>query len=350
MVSELHGIGSLVSRPLSLLDLTSIGAGSSSTETIKRSVRIARLAESLDFHRVWYAEHHNTRGLASGAPEIMIAHVAAQTNRIRLGSGGVMLPNQAPLKVVESFHLLQAMYPDRIDLGLGRAPGTDTKTALALRRTPDALAADDYPQNVLELLAYDERSFPEGHVFENIVATPADQQLPPIWLLGSSAFSGQFAAQIGVGFSFAAHINKPLAVDVMNAYRDQYTASSRLLTPHSILAVGTIIGETEARAKDLALVQRVGLYRLLTGNMQSAPTLDEAKDILAGIPPQFQLQLDSMQANQFIGTAEDVALRVKKFADDCRADEVMFTSSISQESDMEYALRSMKQVWDQVDS
>ncbi|MCA9832354.1 MAG: LLM class flavin-dependent oxidoreductase [Thermomicrobiales bacterium] len=338
-----------MARPLSLLDLTYITAGSTSGATVQRSVRIAQLAEQLGYTRVWYAEHHNTRGLASGAPEIMIAHVATQTSTIRLGSGGVMLPNQAPLKVAETFHLLRAMYGDRIDLGLGRAPGTDTKTALALRRNPDALHADDYPQNVLELLAYDEQGFPEGHYFEHIVATPSDQSLPPVWLLGSSGFSGQFAAQIGVGFSFAAHINKPLAIDVMNSYREHFTPSGRFEAPHAILAVGTIIGETEERARELALIHRVGMYRLLTGAMQPAPTLAEAREIAETIPPQFQLQLDSMQANQFIGTAADVATRVKALADECQADEVMFTCTIGAESDLEHALREMKSAWDTVD-
>lgn len=339
-----------MARPLSLLDLTYITAGSNSSDTVQRSVRTAQLAEQLGYARVWYAEHHNTRGLASGAPEIMIAHVAAHTSTIRLGSGGVMLPNQAPLKVAETFHLLRAIHGDRIDLGLGRAPGTDTRTSLALRRNPDALNADDYPQNVLELLAYDEHGFPEGHYFEHIVATPSDQTLPPVWLLGSSGFSGHFAAQIGVGFSFAAHINKPLAVDVMTAYRAQFTPSGRFPAPHSILAVGTIIGETEDRARELAMLHRVGMYRLLSGAMQPAPTLDEAREIVKTIPPQYQLQLDSMQANQFIGTAEDVAGRVKAFADECQADEVMFTCTIGAESDLEYALRAMRSNWDQLDS
>ena len=226
-----------MTRPFSLLDLTYIPSGSGSSETVKQSVKTAQLAEELGYHRVWYAEHHNTQGLASGSPELMIAHIAAHTNSIRLGSGGVMLPNQAPLKVTETFHLLEAMYPGRIDLGLGRAPGTDQKTALALRRNPDALAAEDYPQNVMELLAYDDRSFPEGHFFENIIATPSDQQLSSVWLLGSSAFSGQLAAQLGLGYSFAAHINKPLAADVMRAYKAQFQPSNRYQKPESIKSI-----------------------------------------------------------------------------------------------------------------
>lgn len=339
-----------MTRPISLLDLTYIPAGSDSAQTVKQSVKTARLAEEIGYHRVWYAEHHNTAGLASGSPEIMIAHVAAHTSSIRLGSGGVMLPNQAPLKVTETFHLLEAMYPGRIDLGLGRAPGTDQKTALALRRNPDALAAEDYPQNVMELLAYDDRSFPEGHYFEKIVATPTDQKLPPVWLLGSSAFSGHLSAQLGLGFSFAAHINKPLAADVMRAYRAGFQPSQRFTEPQSMLAVGVIVAENEEYARELSLIHRVGMYRLLKGEMAPAPTLEEARAIVAGIEPQFQLQLDSMRANQFIGTPDAVAGQVKELADLCQADEVMFTTSIGMPEEREYAIRAMKTAWDAADA
>ena len=338
-----------MTRPLSLLDHTHIPAGSDSSATVKQAVATAQLAEELGYNRVWYAEHHNTAGLASGAPEIMIAHVGAHTRTIRLGSGGVMLPNQAPLKVTETFHLLEALYPGRVDLGLGRAPGTDQKTSLALRRNAEALNAEDYPQNVLELLAYDDRSFPEGHYFENIVATPSDQKLPPVWLLGSSGFSGQLAAQLGLGFSFAAHINKPLAADVMRAYKAQFQPSERFSTPASMLAVGVIVGETEEHARDLALIHRVGMYRLLKGAMGKSPTIEEAKEIVAKIEPQFQLQLDSMQANQFIGTPESVATRVKELADLSEADEVMITTMIGFPKDLEYTIREIKPIWDRID-
>lgn len=339
-----------MTRPFSLLDLTYIPGGSTSSETIKQAVQTAKMAEELGYYRVWYAEHHNTEGLASGSPEIMIAHIGAQTNTIRLGSGGVMLPNQAPLKVTETFHLLEGMYPGRIDLGLGRAPGTDQKTALALRRNPDALAAEDYPQNVMELLAYDDRSFPEGHFFENIVATPADQQLPPVWLLGSSAFSGQLAAQLGLGFSFAAHINKPLAADVMRAYKEQFQPSNRFDKAEAMLAVGVIVAETEEYAQELSLIHRVGMYRLLKGGMAPTPTLEEAKKIIPTIEPQFQLQLDSMQANQFIGTPDSVAAQIKELADVSEADEVMITSMIGMPDEQAFTIRAMKAAWEKVDS
>jgi luciferase family oxidoreductase group 1 len=335
-------------RPLSVLDLLRVQKGESSGEAIAASVEMAQLAESLDYSRVWYAEHHNTHGLASGSPEIMIAHVANHTERIRLGAGGIMLPNQAPLKVVEVFRLLNAIHPGRIDLGLGRAPGTDQKTAYALRRDPQALAADDYPQNVAEMLAYEDGTFPEGHLFETIVAIPGDVKLPPIWLLGSSAFSGQLAAHMGLGFSFASHINKPMATQVMRYYRDNFQPSSRFSEPHAILAVSVVLGEDEKAAQDWSSLLKVGLYRLVTGQMDKAPTLEEA--LATEIPPQAMIQIGGMLGNHFVGTPDSVAAEVKAFADEAGADEIMITSWIPQRDNREFVLREFKRAWDAIDA
>ncbi len=334
-------------RPLSVLDLLRVQEGESSADAIATSVEMAKLAESLGYTRLWYAEHHNTHGLASGSPEIMIAHVATQTERIRLGAGGVMLPNQAPLKVVETFRLLSALHPDRIDLGLGRAPGTDQKTALALRRDPNALAADDYPQNVAELLAYDDGSFPEGHLFESIVAIPGDVALPPVWLLGSSAFSGQLAAHLGLGFSFASHINRPMAKQVMRYYRDNFQPSERRQEPHSILAVSVVLGEDEHAATQWSSMLKVGLYRMVTGKMGKAPSLEEA--LATEIPPQAMIQIGGMLGNHFVGTPDSVAAEVKAFADECAADEVMVTGWVPQRDRREFTLREFKRAWDTID-
>lgn len=335
-------------RPLSVLDLLRVMEGETSADAIATSVEMAQLAESLGYTRLWYAEHHNTHGLASGSPEIMIAHVANQTDRIRLGAGGVMLPNQAPLKVVETFRLLNALYPDRIDLGLGRAPGTDQKTALALRRNPEALAADDYPQNVAELLAYDDGSFPEGHLFGSIVAIPGDVALPPVWLLGSSAFSGQLAAHLGLGFSFASHINRPMATQVMRYYRNNFAPSARRQQPHAILAVSVVLGEDEHAAAQWSSLLKLGLYRLVTGQMGKAPSLDDA--LATEIPPQGLIQIGGMLGNHFVGTPDSVAAEVKAFADECAADEVMVTGWVPQRENREYTLREFKRAWDAIDA
>lgn len=336
-----------MSRPLSLLDLTRIIEGQSSTDAIATTVAMARLAEELGYTRIWFAEHHNAPGLASGAPEIMIAHIASQTSTIRVGSGGVMLPNHAPLKIVEVFRLLEAIHPDRIDLGLGRAPGTDQKTAFALRRNPDAMAADDYPQNLAELLAYEDRAFPPGHLFETIRAIPVDVPLPPVWLLGSSGFSGQLAAEVGLGLSFASHINRPAAVDVMRGYRERFQPSRRFPEPNAILAASVVIGETMEEAQDLATVVRVGIYRLVSGEMGPAPTLEDARKI--EIPPQFELRMGGMLGNQFVGTPDSVAAELKAFADETQADELMLTSWIPFRDNREFVLREFRRAWDKVD-
>src|SRR3954466_10375412 len=160
--------------PLSLLDLTPIPAGSGSTEALATSVRLAQLADRLGYHRYWFAEHHNTARLARAAPGIMIEHIASQTERLRVGAGGVMLPNHSPLKIIETFRLLEALHPGRIDLGLGRAPGTDTLTAFAMRRSREALQADDYPEQLAEMMAFDGDGFPDGHAFREIKAAPFD--------------------------------------------------------------------------------------------------------------------------------------------------------------------------------
>src|SRR6476619_428519 len=242
------------SIPLSFLDLTPIQNGSTATDALATSVELAKLAEDLGYARIWYAEHHNTGGLASAAPEIMIAHIATQTERIRLGSGGVMLPNHAPLKIAETFTLLEALHPGRIDLGLGRAPGTDQITAYAMRRSREAMTADDYPQQVAELIAYGDQSFPANHTFRSIKAIPVDVRMPPLWLLGSSDFSGLLAAEMGLGFAFAAHISRKAAVPAIQAYRERFQPSTRYSEPRAILTVSVTVGETPEHAAELAKI------------------------------------------------------------------------------------------------
>lgn len=335
-------------RPLSVLDLTRVMEGESSSEAIRTTVAMAQLAEELGYSRVWFAEHHNSPGLASGAPEILISHVASQTSRIRVGSGGVMLPNHAPLKIAEVFRLLEALHPGRVDLGLGRAPGTDQKTAYALRRNAEAMSADDYPQNLAELLAYEDRTFPPNHLFASIQAIPVDVSLPPIWLLGSSAFSGVLAAQTGLGFSFASHINRPAAVQVMRAYREQFQPSKHFEAPNAILAASVVVGESMEQAEDLSTIVRVGVYRLVSGQMGPSPSLEDARKI--EIPPHAQIRMGSMLGNQFVGTADSVAVELKTFADEAGADELMLTSWIPMRENREYVLREFKRAWDTVDA
>lgn len=331
------------SLPISILDLTRIQSGFTSAETVQQSIEAAQIAEQLGYSRIWFAEHHNSAGLASGSPEIMIAHVANQTKSIRLGSGGIMLPNHSPLRVAENFRLLNSLFPGRVDLGMGRAPGTDQKTALALRRNPEALAADDYPELIAELLAYDDGTIPAGHPFAGIVPIPADGVLPPIWLLGSSGFSGQLAAEMGLGFSFASHINRSAAVQAMNTYRDRFQPSRRYSEPHAILAVSLIIGDTEEHARELMEIAEVQLWRLLTNQQAPAPTLEEARAVKLNHLQ--RLQMSSMTANMIVGDAKTATAEIRALVESTRAVEVMIAPILASQDDRLRTIRSFHQEW-----
>jgi len=329
--------------PLSILDLCPIESGSSSSAALTNSERLAQTAEELGYTRYWFAEHHNSHGLASGSPEIMIAHIANKTKTIRVGSGGVMLPNHAPLRIAEAFHVLEALHPGRIDLGLGRAPGTDTLTAYALRRSEEALRVDQYPELLGELLALDNHGFPEDHPFRKISVTPDDVQLPPIWLLGSSDFSGQFAAQVGLGFAFASHINFRPAVAVMRMYREQFTPSEYREQPHAILTVGVVVGETPEHARELSKIVAVSWAALAAGRPYQPPTLEEAQRTV--LSPIDQQRAQERLNNLLIGDAAQVAERMHDLAERSQADEVMFTTSLPNLTDRLRAVEGIAQAW-----
>ena len=337
-----------MSIPLSILDLTQIEKGSSSAVSLANAVELAQEAERLGYERYWFAEHHNSIGLASGSPEIMIGHIANHTSTIRVGSGGVMLPNHAPLKIAEVFRLLEALHPGRIDLGLGRAPGTDTLTAYALRRSEEALAAENYPQLLAELLAFDQGAFPDDHPFRKIAVTPADVDLPPIWLLGSSGFSAQLAAQVGLGFSFASHINRGLAVDALRTYREQFTPSGAWPQPAAMLAVGVVVGETQEHAEGLMKILQIGFSDLVAGRPYQMPTLEEAREV--EIDPVDLQRAQGFLGNWFVGTADTVAAEVRALAEASGADEVMITTALPDQEDRLRMVRGLAEAWGEVET
>src|SRR3954462_8438945 len=237
--------------PLSVLDLSPVTTGSSGPQALRNSLDLARHADRLGFTRYWVAEHHNMPNIASSAPDIMIGQIAAATEHLRVGSGGVMLPNHAPLQVAERFKVLEGLFPNRIDLGLGRAPGTDPATSYALRRRQDDPAGDDFLDRFQELLAFEGKLFPDGHQFRKVNAMPADVPLPPLYLLGSSGYSAQLAAHVGAGFSFAHHFSDFDPVEPMMAYREQFKPSATRDKPLAILALHVVCADTDTDAERL---------------------------------------------------------------------------------------------------
>jgi luciferase family oxidoreductase group 1 len=254
----------LSDMPLSVLDLAPIRSGGTVAEALANTVDLARQAERLGYRRFWLAEHHNMPGIASSATAVLIGHVAGATATIRVGSGGVMLPNHAPLVIAEQFGTLEALYPGRIDLGLGRAPGTDPLTTRALRRE---LVDDDnaFPRNVQELLAL---LAPAGEG-QRVRAVPGSGSSVPVWLLGSSTFSAQLAALLGLPFAFASHFAPRLLMEAIEIYRHFFQPSEYLEQPHIMVAVPVIAADTDARARYLATTQFQRLVNLVRG----APTV-----------------------------------------------------------------------------
>ncbi|MDT3682442.1 MAG: LLM class flavin-dependent oxidoreductase [Truepera sp.] len=258
--------------PLSILDLAHLGTGVSSSKTLANSVRLAQRAEELGYERVWYAEHHGMRSIASSAPEVLIANTAAATSTIRVGSGGIMLPNHAPLRIAEAFQTLEALHPGRIDLGIGRAPGSD-RAAMAAMRPFDA---QQFPAQLHELFSLSRGGFPPGHAFHGVRASPADVALPPVWLLGSSGASAAFAGSLGLGYAFAGHFSEAPAASAITAYREAFVPSDAFPTPHAILALSVICAPSDEEAEFLAGSLDLAWLRMRRNEFAPVPTPEEA--------------------------------------------------------------------------
>lgn len=312
--------------PLSVLDLAPIGEGHTPAQALAESIRLAQHAESLGFTRFWLAEHHNSRGIASSAPAVVIAAVAAATNRIRVGSGGVMLPNHAPLVVAEQFGTLEALYPDRIDLGIGRAPGTDQITAHALRRSLDPHSVDDFPQQLGELLAFLQDSFPEDHPYRRITAVPGAGAQPKLWLLGSSGYSAQVAAMLGLPFGFAHHFSSRNTVAALNLYRENFQPSAALAEPYAIVTLRIAIAETDERAEYLAGSSLLSFLRMRQGRPGPLPTPEEA----AAYPWSAEelAIVAERRDGQAVGNPQTVRDQISALLDATGADELMATSLV----------------------
>ncbi len=329
----------MINVPLSVLDLSPVAAGTTSGQALRQTTELARRTEELGYRRFWVAEHHNMPAIASSAPAVLIAHLAAATSTIRVGSGGVMLPNHAPLVVAEQFGTLEALHPGRIDLGIGRAPGTDQRTALALRRTVEGLSAEAFPQELADLIGLFTSEGPR----QPITATPGRGDRPAIWLLGSSGFSAQLAGLLGLPFSFAHHFSAANTVPALALYRQNFRPSRWLPRPHAMVAVSAICADTDERAQWLSGPAALSFLKLRAGTPEPLASPQEAAAY-----PYSQLERDFARerfAQQAVGSAETVGTRLAGLLERTGADELMLTTLVY---DIEDRIRSFELIAEKV--
>ncbi|MCT2591190.1 LLM class flavin-dependent oxidoreductase [Streptomyces sp. N2-109] len=316
--------------PLSVLDLATVGEGFTAGDALRTSTRIAQLAEQRGFTRFWVAEHHSMPGVASSSPAVILAYLAARTERIRLGSGGVMLPNHAPLVIAEQFGTLEALAPGRVDLGLGRAPGTDGATAAALRRGDSTReGADEFPQQLAELTHFLDGDFPQAHTYSRIHAVPGPVQggtaRPPVWLLGSSGFSARLAGSLGLPFAFAHHFSAANTLPALELYRETFRPSAVLAEPYAVIGVSALAAEEEAEAHRQVLTGALSMLRLRTGRPGLIPTPEEAEDY--AFSPMERDFVDGWLGNIIKGTPDAVREGLDALVKRTGADELMITAN-----------------------
>lgn len=309
----------LTEIPLSVLDLAPITSGSDATTALRNSRELAQQAERLGYHRYWFAEHHNMPGIASSAPAVLIGHIADATRTIRVGSGGVMLPNHAPLVVAEQFGMLEALHPGRIDLGIGRAPGTDQKTARALRRTEAGLSAENFPQELTELIKYFEGT-------AELNAVPAAGNKPPIWLLGSSGYSAQAAGMLGLPFAFAHHFSAQNTLPALELYRRHFRPSEVLDEPYAMVCASVVVADTDEHARYIAGPGALSFVRLRQGRPAPLATPQEAADY--PYTEIDELVIEDRMASQVIGSPSTVRAGLDELMESTAADELMVTTIV----------------------
>lgn len=301
--------------PVGVLDLATIVEGDKPADSFRKSLAVAKRVEQLGFSRYWFAEHHNMENIASSATSVLIGYIAGNTSRIRVGSGGVMLPNHSPLVIAEQFGTLESLYPGRIDLGLGRAPGTDQRTSFALRRNLES-SVDGFPQDVMELQSY------LAHGRENPVrAIPGEGTKVPIWLLGSSTYSAQLAGMLGLPFAFASHFAPTHLQEALRLYRQRFAASEQLQKPYCLTCINVIAADTDEEAKFLAS----SFYRLALGIVTNQrkplqPPIPDMDSIWKEYEKQTVLQ---MMKYSFIGSPDTLKKNLQSFLDETQVDELM---------------------------
>jgi luciferase family oxidoreductase group 1 len=305
--------------PLSVLDLSPVGAGIAPSQAIRDSIALCRIAEELGYTRYWFAEHHNMASIATSAPEVLIAAAASATTKIKLGAGGIMVPNHAPLHVVEVFRTLEALAPGRIDLGLGRAPGTDPIASAALRRSDTEVNAQ-----LAELLAFERGGFPASHPFAKIEPMPTDSKSGTLWMLGSTLAGASIGAQLGVPYAFAGHFAMRHAVEALAHYRTRYEPSKEHPTPYAMIAVTAVCAETDEEAERLAAPLRVAIVKNRTGRRAPIVSIEEA--LAYQFSPDEQAIADEFFTGAVIGGPAKVAAGLSELARDTGADEIMLSA------------------------
>jgi len=311
---------------LSVLDLAPVGEGTTPAEALRASLRLVQQVERLGYHRYWVAEHHNMPGIASSAPAVLLAHLASVTERIRLGSGGVMLPNHAPLVIAEQFGMLEALHPGRIDLGIGRAPGTDQLTAAALRRSIGGRQEPELTELLGELLDFFNGTFPGDHPYRRITAVPGLGYQPAIWLLGSSDYSARLAGLLGLPFSFAHHFSAANTMPAIEVYRSSFRPSPVLDEPYLMLGVAVTCADTHERAQWLSKPSSVGFLRLRQGRPAPYPRPESVEDVV--FTPTEQQAIEAWSASRIVGDPSEVVEALRALAERTGADELMVTTLV----------------------
>lgn len=311
----------MMSAKLSILDLSPIIEGGSPAQSLRNSLDLARHAERWGYHRYWVAEHHNMPGIASAATAVVIGHIAGGTEHIRVGSGGIMLPNHSPLVIAEQFGTLASLYPDRIDLGLGRAPGTDQFTARALRRSL-AGDVDDFPRDVVELQRY--LGTPQAG--QHVQAIPGSASNVPIWILGSSLYGAQLAAMLGLPYAFASHFAPAALMPALEIYRQQFKPSEQLAEPYAMAGFNVFAADTDAEAHRLRSSARKATLALRTGKPGALPPPDD--DFEKTLTPQEKAMLDEHGACSAVGAPETVLAQMEEFAQLTGVNELILAAQI----------------------
>ena len=315
--------------PFSVLDLAPVATGTHTSEALRNSVELARVTERLGYHRYWVAEHHGMPWIASTSPAVLIAHIAGATSSIRVGAGGVMLPNHPPLVVAEQFGMLEALHRGRIDLGLGRAPGTDPVTARALRREPAPVSPEDFLRQIVEVIGLFEGSLPPEHPYAPIFPIPAPGNVPAFWVLGSSDVSARLAAQLGLPFAFAHHFGPAAVLPALAAYRSGFQPSQWLDRPYALVAVSALCAGTDEEARYLAGPAKLSLLQLRAGRPSALPTPEDAarypyndreREYVASLP-------------EFVGGPDRLRGELDHLIEATHADEIMITTATHDAAD-----------------